>query len=525
MEAKKPTTDYDVIILGGALAGASAAVLLLRDQPDLRILILEKSRSFERRVGEATVEISAYFLSRVLGLTQHLNQKHLVKQGFRFWFANDCVKNLGQSSELGARYLARVPAFQIDRPVLDEEILQRAVGQGAALRRPVSVQSVTLQEGGRQTVTYRDGDEVQTQTARWVVDASGVAALLARQQGWWQSNDAHPVSSVWARWRGVADLDGLDVVHRYPELARNNFGIRATATNHVMGQGWWAWMIPLKGGDVSVGVVYDERLVDWPTEGSLGQRLKDFLGQHPVARELLQDAKWVEGDVHKRRHLAYRVNRFAGDGFVLVGDAAGFLDPFYSPGMDWVAFTVSAAAALMGSEAEGNARTAQVERYNRDFSRAYSRWFDAIYRDKYHYLGDFQLMRWAFLLDLGFYYLGVVSQPFKRGPKALEEPVFSSPPSTPVYWIMRCYNRRFAAMGIHRRKRGTWGQRNHGRRFLFGGYAFNSSSTLPLFQALLAWGWLELTEGWRTWLPLRSVTDRKVPSSIVKPVGDSALTN
>jgi hypothetical protein len=284
-------------------------------------------------------------------------------------------------------------------------------------------------------------------------------------------------------------------------------------------------MIPLKGGDVSVGVVYDERLVEWPTEGSLGQRLQEFLERHPVTRELLREAKWVEGDVHKRRHLAYRVNRFAGDGFVLVGDAAGFLDPFYSPGMDWVAFTVSAATALIGSTEKVEARSEQVERYNREFTRAYSRWFDAIYRDKYHYLGDFELMRWAFLLDLGFYYLGVVSQPFKRGPKALAEPVFSSPPSTPVYWIMRCYNRRFAAIGINRRKRGTWGRRNQGQRVLFGGYAFNRSSLLPLFGALLAWGWLELTEGWRTWFRSGPVTNRKESSPVVEPVGNSALAN
>ena len=79
---------YDVAIIGGALSGSAAALLLLRANPKLRVLIIEKSTAFSRRVGEATVEVSAYFLSRVLGLTQYLNEAHLVKQGMRFWFFN-----------------------------------------------------------------------------------------------------------------------------------------------------------------------------------------------------------------------------------------------------------------------------------------------------------------------------------------------------------------------------------------------------------------------------------------------------
>ncbi|PYJ87737.1 MAG: NAD(P)/FAD-dependent oxidoreductase, partial [Verrucomicrobia bacterium] len=59
---------YDAIIIGGALSGAATAFLLLREQPKLRVLIVEKSAAFTRRVGEATVEVSGYFLTRVLGL-------------------------------------------------------------------------------------------------------------------------------------------------------------------------------------------------------------------------------------------------------------------------------------------------------------------------------------------------------------------------------------------------------------------------------------------------------------------------
>ena len=98
-----PTTDYeyDVVVIGGALSGAATALMLLRERPDLRLLIIEKSPAFKRRVGEATVEVSAYFLCRVLGLTQYLNEAHLVKQGMRFWFANEKTTTLAECAEIG----------------------------------------------------------------------------------------------------------------------------------------------------------------------------------------------------------------------------------------------------------------------------------------------------------------------------------------------------------------------------------------------------------------------------------------
>jgi len=504
--------DYDVVITGGALSGASTAILLLREQPALRVLIVEKSTAFTRRVGEATVEISGYFLGRVLGLTQYLNEAHLVKQGMRFWFCNERTVSLDQCSEIGGRYLSRVPAFQVDRSTLDEEVLRRAQAAGAELWRPATVQNVTLASGGCQTVTVRRADSTRTISARWVIDASGVAALLSRQNGWWRANHAHPTTAIWSRWRGVKDWDGLELAQKYPDWAQQCFGIRGTATNHLVGEGWWAWCIPLKGGDVSVGVVFDQRLIDWPEDGSLGQRLKDFLCRHPVGNALLADAQWLEGDVHWRKNLPYFSTTYAGDGFALVGDAGAFIDPFYSPGMDWVSFTATAASRLVLAQQRGEAIEPLIERHNTDFTRSYQRWFEAVYQDKYYYIGDYDLMRLAFLLDLGLYYLGVASQPFKRGAQALSEPVFSLPRSAPFYRLMSLYGRRFAAMARSRRERGVWGRGNDSRRFLFGGYTFAGSSVRPILTALLGWAWLELCEGWRTWFRVPSPAAR-TPSS------------
>lgn len=493
-------SPWDVIIIGGALSGASTACLLLRRTPGLRILIIERNAAFKRRVGESTVEVSAHFLGRVLGLSGHLLENHLVKQGLRFWFKNAEATTLDECSEIGPGYNVRFPGYQVDRSVLDEEVLGRAVAAGAVLRRPLQVRSVELVEGGLQRVEWSD-EEGQSgiETARWLVDASGVAAVLARKHLWLSSNTEHPIAAVWSRWSGVKNWDSLELADKFPTWANRTKAVRFTATNHLVGRGWWAWFIPLKGGDVSIGVVFDQRLVELPPGERLGERLKAMLLEHPVAGELLERAVWNAGDVHFRRNLAYRSSTHAGDGFVLVGDAAGFIDPFYSPGLDWISYTTSAAAALVGDSLQQTAGPERVAKHNLLFSTSYDRWFRAIYKDKYFYMGDYELMSLAFRLDLGLYYMGVVSQPFKHGAVALETPSFSGPGTFLPAQIIAFYNRRLAAIGQDRWQRGKWGRHNAGRFFSFRSYELNAMLGLRVLLAFGAYLWLELREGWRTW--------------------------
>lgn len=506
-----PSADsWDVIVIGGAISGASTACLLLRQTPGLRVLILEKNSQFKRRVGESTVEISAHFLGRVLDLTGHLLEKHLVKQGLRFWFQNQKTSSLEECSEIGPGYNVRFPGYQVDRAVLDEEVLARAQTAGAVLRRPVQVKQVELHEGGAQRISWEDGEgAVHQAAARWVVDASGVAAVLARKNRWLSNNAEHPIAAVWSRWSGVKNWDSLELADRFPAWAMRTKAVRQTATNHLLGRGWWAWFIPLKGGDVSIGVVFDQRLVDLPEGERLGERLKTMLLGHPAAAELLANATWHEGDVHFRRNLAYKTSTFAGDGFVLVGDAAGFIDPFYSPGMDWISYGASAASALIAKAVSGEPVAALVRAHNDRFRASYDRWFRAIYKDKYLYMGDFELMSLAFRLDLGLYYMGVVSQPFKYGRKALEMPSFAGPGTRIPAWIIAFYNRRLAAIALHRVQRGTWGRQNSGRYFGFRSYELTAMLPLRLLWVFAAYFWLELTEGWRTWFQKMVLVDEK----------------
>lgn len=504
MESASHPTDaaeWDVAVLGGALSGAAAALLLKREDPSLKVVLLEKNTSFKRRVGEATVEVSGYFLTRKLGLTRFLTQTQLCKNGLRFWFSGKGASHLGDCSEIGGKYLSTVPSFLIDRSIVDEEVLSRAAAEGVEIRRPAQVISVDLSPGKMQTVRFREDGCERELRARWVIDATGVRCLLARANGWWRANGEHPTLSCWSRWSGAADWDSAELARKHPGLASTQVGIRGTATNHLLGKGWWAWWISLRGGDTSIGVVIDQRLADWPGgDAPVGEKLREFLSRHAAGREMLEGASFLEGDVHFRRNLPYFSEVQAGDGFVLTGDASAFLDPFYSPGMDWISFTVSSAVKTILAWRQGEDVAAEIGRHNRDFIISYRRMFEALYRDKYNYMGECDLMRLAFRLDVGLYYLFVVRTVFLSGGEALSEPPYSHRNAWPVFRLMRLYNRRFAAIARLRSAMGCSGRENTGTRDLFGGFNLRPGLLVKIIAGALGrWLLLELREGWKSW--------------------------
>src|SRR6059058_4740650 len=137
---------YDVIILGGAFSGASTAILLRREHPQLRVLIVEKAEAFDAKVGEATTEMSAMFLTRRLAMWHHLEAEQLPKEGLRYWFSNEKVTGHANATEAGGFYRSAVPAFQLRRDALDEHLLATAVREGAELLRPARVTEVQVGE-------------------------------------------------------------------------------------------------------------------------------------------------------------------------------------------------------------------------------------------------------------------------------------------------------------------------------------------------------------------------------------------
>jgi hypothetical protein len=187
------------------------------------------------------------------------------------------------------------------------------------------------------------------------------------------------------------------------------------------------------------------------------------------------------------------------------------MDPFYSPGMDWISFTAFSAADLITAQRNGEPLEMRIKEHNRTFNESYRGWFKALYKDKYEYMGEFDLLRIAFFLDLGLYYLGIVSQPFKLGPKALLAPPFSVPMSRPFFFLMSTYNRRFAQIARRRRRLGMLGKKNRAHRYLNNGFTLSPGDSRLVVKTLLKWFWLEVTEGWHSWGE-RAETTAKIPA-------------
>ena len=478
--------SYDVAVIGGAFSGAATALLLRREAPGLRVVVIERSAHFDRKVGEATTEVSGCFLTKRLALTHHLCHHHVVKNGLRFWFSRGPEDDFDRCGELGAFYQVRLPSYQVDREVLDEHVLSLAKEAGADVLRPAKVASIEVSEVGLSRLTVRDSAGERDLFARWVIDASGRATLLARRMGLLRSLPEHPTNAIWARFRNVKDWDGYDLLSRFPSYARSCQVSRASATNHLTGYGWWCWIIPLRGGDYSAGLVYDSRLYSPPGDARLGDRLKAHLLTHPVGRQIFEDAEYIEGDVKAYSALPYYVARIAGPGWQIVGDAAAFLDPLYSQGLDYCAWTVSAAVDRIIREMRGE--SCDLEDLNERFSRSYWGWFEALYKDKYHYLGDQELMTAAFLMDLGMFFFGPVRS-VVRCPRAgfAEFPFEGWLDGVIVSRVMSFYNQRLARIAQKRHAAGVYGSMNLDSRTLLKGFEPNRHVWKLILRGVRIW--------------------------------------
>jgi len=459
--------EYDVVILGGAFSGAAAGLILKRRQPDLQVLIIEKSAAFNRKVGESTSEVAGCFLTRVLGLDAYLSREHITKHGLRMWFNDGQNECPSRCSEVGPYYQVRLPTYQLDRIKLDSHLLDLAVEKGCEVWRPANVRDVELGGLGRNTITVkREDGEVAKVTARWVIDASGKAAYLARKFGHWRKLEEHPTKAIWARFSKVGSIDSAEMKMRFPEFADAVRAPRGQATNHLMGRGWWSWIIPLSNGEVSAGVTYDPQLYTPPEGRNLTERLHRHLCAQPIGEVLFGDAVPVEKDTRTYTGLPYYTKQPAGDGWFCVGDAAGFIDPLYSQGLDYCSHAVMFSSAIIDKDRRGECVKADIADYNDQFVTSYFRWYEALYKNKYRYLGDAELMNIAFLLDIGTYFIGPVRLVYDDPESEWPRFPYYGKGGTLFAKFMALYNRRLGKIADRRLAAGKYGMKNLDQRYL-----------------------------------------------------------
>jgi flavin-dependent dehydrogenase len=374
---KHPADAYDVAILGGGLAGLTLALQLKHARPETSIFIAEKraGRAPEAafKVGESTQEIACDYFGQVLGLMDHMERDQIRKCGLRFWFPAGDNSSLAERIERGPTAHAPVPSWQFDRGRFENYLGEQNLEAGIDLFGATRVTDVEIGDPHRVTITPRAGGEETTVKARWLVDASGRSWILKRKLGLLEDN-GHVVNSSWFRMAGGLDIEDWadpDDDEFFERMSER--GLRKVSTNHLCGKGYWMWMIPLSSGPISIGIVADPRFHPMEEMDTLDKAI-DWIRQHePQLGESIDGRRDQVEDFLKVEDFSYGCKQsFSGsDRWCLVGEAGAFLDPFYSPGSDFIALSNTLATDLVTRGLDGEDVVARAEAHDDFYLNVY----------------------------------------------------------------------------------------------------------------------------------------------------------
>jgi flavin-dependent dehydrogenase len=381
VDMSAPESSWDVVVCGGGLAGLTIARQLRRELPSLRVAVVEKtSRPLPmaaHKVGESSVELGTAYLES-LGLREYLEREHIIKFGLRF-FPGGGHLPLEQRTEIGPWREPVLRSYQLDRGLLEQDLRAMNEQDGVTLFEGTKVANVVLGKGGQpHRIALQRGDEALEIGARWVVDATGRAAVLKRQLNM-SRGTRHAANAGWFRVAGPVTLDELVAVPTEAWQQVPMASHRWRSTNHLMGSGYWAWIIPLSTGNTSIGVVTHDALHGFDKVSSHA-RVMDFLREHePALAQRLDGVPPL--DFRCLKHYSHNVARsWSTDRWAIVGESGAFTDPLYSPGSDFIAMANTFTVELIRAAEAGHDIDALTRRLNADY-RALVSATVGIYRD------------------------------------------------------------------------------------------------------------------------------------------------
>lgn len=401
-----PDGQREVVVLGGGLAGLSLAIQLKRQDPAIDVLVLERRThpvpEAAFKVGESTVEIGAHYFAEVLGLHEHLDEQQVRKFGFRFFF-NHGGQAIDRALELGVRRALPSPTWQLDRGRFENFLGRHARELGVEFRDGAVVRRIETGAGGApHMIEFERGRERLAVQARWLVDASGRAGLLKRRLGLARDND-HDACAAWWRVQGLVRVDDWSSDPQWQR--RCDPPERWRSTNHLCGPGYWVWLIPLASGSHSIGIVCDPALHPIETIDSHDKAMAWLHCHQPQLARALDAGDHRLQDFAFLRRFSYGCAQvFSGaDRWALTGEAGVFLDPFYSPGSDFIAIANTYVCDLVAKDRAGADPAPWAGLYEQLYQSFYANTL-TLYQDQYPLFGDPQVMPVKVMWDYTYYW-------------------------------------------------------------------------------------------------------------------------
>ena len=331
----------DVVVIGGGPAGSTAANILAQKGYD--VVLLDKVRHPRVTVGESVLPHVWGYLD-LLGATTDIERANFIQKsgGTAVW------RGVIRQMAIGDFGFKR-PSLHVERDEFDDVLLRTAARRGVRVFEEVSVRAVEL-DAGERGVTYADsrsGDDKRGRIrCRYLVDASGQAAVIANQLGIREFDKDLRFTSVWGYYDNSAFVAQGGIICPW-EMRRK---IKPTTLQLGMGDWGWCWHITQKE-HTSVGLVLaPSQAAEFKASAkTLEERFDLACRRLPIVEELLRPASLISGSVLAIRDFAYRPIRLAGDGWFLAGDAAAFVDPINSAGVITACYIgFSAATAIDG---------------------------------------------------------------------------------------------------------------------------------------------------------------------------------